>query len=146
MPILVMNSPTSPDAPTLDAFLDGAFHLFQPSRSGFRAGHDALLLAACVERDMQGHAIDMGAGAGAVSFASAVRAPALSLTLAEQNPLMTELAERSCGLEANRAFAGRLDVRCLDLLGPRAQREAVNLQDATFDLVLTNPPFHPAGT
>lgn len=146
-----MNSPTSPEAApgsgatSTDAFLRGAFHLVQPAGRGFRAGHDALLLASCVGDAMAGRAIDMGAGGGAVAFAAAYRAGGLHLDLAERNAEIAALAERSRLLSANAALAGRLAVRAVDLLSPRATREAAGLGDDAYDLVLTNPPFHPAG-
>ncbi|WP_062204659.1 tRNA1(Val) (adenine(37)-N6)-methyltransferase [Aureimonas sp. AU12] len=147
-----MNSPippegaSAPDAATsTDAFLRGAFHLVQPAGRGFRAGHDALLLAACVGDAMAGRALDMGAGSGAVAFAAACRADGIHLDLAERNAEIAALAERSRRLSANAALAGRLAVRVADLLSPRAAREAAGLRDGAYDLVLTNPPFHPAG-
>ena len=147
-----MNSPTRPDAPaspgeaiSKDGFLGGAFHLLQPRRGGFRAGHDALLLAATVPRDAGGRALDMGSGAGAVAFAAAARAPGLSLVLAEREPSMAALARASLALPENAALAPRLEIVELDLLAPRPVREAAGLIDGSFDLVLSNPPFHPAG-
>lgn len=150
-----MNSPTRADetafgaAPTgevsKDAFLGGGFHLLQPARGGFRAGHDALLLAACVPREARGEALDMGSGAGAVAFAAASRASGLRVTLAERSSVMAQLARDSVALSENAALAGRLRVAELDLLAPRAAREAVGLPDNGFDWVLSNPPFHPPG-
>ncbi|WP_062113507.1 tRNA1(Val) (adenine(37)-N6)-methyltransferase [Aureimonas sp. AU40] len=150
-----MNSPTPAEATATepgfagdtskDAFLGGAFHLLQPRRSGFRAGHDALLLAAAVPREAGGLALDMGSGAGAVAFASASRARGLSLILAERSPDMAHLARASLALPENRALADRLKVVEVDLLSPRPAREAAGLPDGGFDRILSNPPFHPAG-
>ncbi len=151
MPGWRTNSPTVPDegAPsepvTRDAFFHGAFHLIQPERAGLRSGDDALLLAATVEAGQGGQAADLGAGAGAVGWAAAIRAPALAVTLAERDPPMAELARRTLALPENAGAAQRLRVAELDLLGPRPAREAAGLADGAFDLVLTNPPFHPPG-
>ncbi|WP_279483747.1 methyltransferase [Aureimonas sp. SK2] len=136
-----------PDAEpaTTDAFLGGAFHLLQPARGGLRSGDDALLLAATVEPGQGGRAIDMGSGSGAAGWAAAIRAPGLSLTLAERDPMMAGLARRTLALPENAANAHRFAVAELDLLGSRPAREAVGLLDGAFDLVVTNPPFHPAG-
>ena len=144
-----MNSPKDADAlgeeASKDAFLAGGFHLLQPKGGGFRAGTDALLLAATVRRDASGSAVDMGSGSGAVAFTAACRAPGLSLYLAERNPDMARLAGASLALPENRALAARLRVAEVDLLAPRAVREAAGLADNGFDLILSNPPFHPAG-
>ena len=129
--------------PTLDAFFGGAFHLHQPRHGAFRAGHDALLVAAAVPPDFAGRAVDLGAGAGAVGFAAAARAENLHVVLAERNGAIAALAERSRLLARNAALAPRLAVAELDVLGGRAAREAAGLVDGGFDLVLSNPPFHP---
>lgn len=133
----------APPNTTLDAFLDGAFHLLQPAANGFRAGHDALLVAAAVPGDAAGQAVDLGAGAGALAFAAAVRAPGLHITLAERNAAMAALAERSRRLPGNAALAPRLRIAECDVLAGRAARERAGLHDGLFDLVLSNPPFHP---
>lgn len=145
-----MNCPIPPDADapagaiSKDAFYGGAFHLLQPAGRGFRAGHDALLLAACVAEDAAGQAVDMGSGSGAVALAAALRAPALQIVMAERNRTMAGLASDTLRLPENAASAPRLTARQLDLLAPRPVREAAGLRDGAFDLVLTNPPFHPA--
>ncbi|MBB3996444.1 tRNA1(Val) (adenine(37)-N6)-methyltransferase [Aureimonas pseudogalii] len=149
-----MNSPTRSEpaaslegtpAVSRDAFQRGAFELLQPAGRGFRAGHDALLLASCVGLGATGRVLDMGAGNGAVAFAAAMRSPDLRIDLAERNGEIAALAEGALMLPANRGFAPRLRVLRLDCLAPRGTREAAGLLDGAYDLVLTNPPFHPAG-
>lgn len=114
-------------------------------KAGFRAGLDALLLAACVSPDQEGPAADLGAGSGVVGLAAAVRCPGLDVTLVEKDPAMAGLARRSLGLAENAVPAQRLSVVEADLLGNRTAREAAGLRDGAFRIVLTNPPFHPAG-
>ncbi|SJZ72607.1 tRNA1(Val) (adenine(37)-N6)-methyltransferase [Consotaella salsifontis] len=141
-----MNFPDeAPDAQnTLDAFCDGRFFLMQPRR-GHRAGLDAMLLAATVPPDAAGKAADLGAGTGAVGFAAALRAPGLAMTLVERNETMAALARASIARTENAALSPRLAVIEADLLASRPGREATGLLDGGFSLVLTNPPFHPAG-
>ncbi|KQT65132.1 MULTISPECIES: tRNA1(Val) (adenine(37)-N6)-methyltransferase [unclassified Aureimonas] len=122
----------------------GAFHLLQP-RTGFRAGLDALLLAACPPPESEGRAADLGSGSGVVGLAAAARCPGLAVTLVEKDPAMADLSRRSLMLEENAALAPRLSVAVADLLAGRAGREAAGLKDGAFGLILTNPPFHPAG-
>ncbi|WP_170842526.1 tRNA1(Val) (adenine(37)-N6)-methyltransferase [Aureimonas jatrophae] len=128
--------------PSLDAFLNGRFHLWQ-SATGLRAGHDALLVAAAVPAEAAGRAIDMGAGTGAVGFASALRAPALHVVLAEREPTLLHLLRRSVDT-APEPLGARLSVAEIDLLSRRPEREEAGLCDGAFDWVVTNPPFHPA--
>ncbi|MFD2237227.1 methyltransferase [Aureimonas populi] len=129
----------------IDAFFGGAFHLVQPDGWGYRSGLDAMLLAACVDEAQGGRAADLGAGAGAVGIGAAARAQGLHVTLVEKEAAMAGLARASLGLAQNAALAGRLHVCEMDALAPRPAREAAGLPDGGFGLVLTNPPFYPAG-
>ncbi|WP_152044964.1 methyltransferase [Aureimonas psammosilenae] len=130
---------------SLDSFHAGAFHLVQPKGWGYRAGLDALLLAASIPPDMGGRAVDLGAGAGAAGFALASRRSASHVLLVERDPAMADLARRSAALALNEALADRLGVAEIDVLSPRSAREAAGLGEGAFSLVVSNPPFHPAG-
>ena len=57
---------------TEDAFLGGQLRLRQP-RSGHRAGHDAMLLAAATPARSGDRVVDFGAGVGAAGLAVARR-------------------------------------------------------------------------
>jgi tRNA1(Val) A37 N6-methylase TrmN6 len=142
---LTVPEPFRAEDVTCDAFLGGAFHLLQPARGGLRSGDDALLLAATIPPGQGGRAADLGSGSGAVALTLAFRAPSLSVTLAERDPVMADLARRTLALPENAHLAPQLAVAELDVLSPRSVREAAGLADAAFDLVVTNPPFHPAG-
>lgn len=126
-----------------DAFLRDRLRLWQPLSGGLRAGHDALLVAACVGRDADGRALDMGAGTGAVGLVAAWRAAKLEVVLAERDAACVRLLCRSIS-DAAVDLARRASVVEIDLLAKRPEREAAGLFDASFDCVLTNPPFHPA--
>lgn len=128
---------------TRDALLNGRFHLWQPRSRGLRAGHDALLVASGVPRDASGRALDMGAGTGAVGLTAACRAPHIAMTLAEREPVLVRLLDRTIA-ETDSALRPRIRIAAVDLLERRAAREAAGLHDGSFDWVLTNPPFHPA--
>lgn len=133
------------EGPTrVDRFHAGAFQLHQPATKGFRAGLDAMLLAACVPISANGAAADLGAGTGAVGFGAASRAAGLHATLVEKLPEVAALLRRSLLDPSNEPLAPRLRVIEGDLLGGRAVREAAGLADNAFGLVLSNPPFHPS--
>ncbi|WP_182085861.1 methyltransferase [Aureimonas sp. ME7] len=127
-----------------DAFFAGRFHLLQPRRAGLRSGHDALLLASTVAPERKGRAVDLGSGAGAVALAAAVRAPGLQVVMAERDERMATLAEATLLLPENAPWTARLQLARLDVTAQRPVREAAGLCDGAFDLVLTNPPFHPS--
>lgn len=163
MPISVMNSPNfpeqtvTPDEPRspgekgegerwparVDTFHGGRFAVRQPVGWGYRSGLDAMLLAACVPTESSGRIVDIGAGAGVVGLGAASRAIEAEITLVESRPEMAGLARQSLQLEENAAISRRVRVVELDIGAKRAQREAAGLDDTSFDLVLTNPPFHP---
>lgn len=128
-----------------DAFWRGAFHLVQPRKGAYRSGLDALLVASGVASDASGRALDMGAGAGAIGFGAASRAPSLEVVLAEKTPEMAACARKGLALDENSGLAGRVRVVEVDLLAARAAREATGLADGSFDHVLSNPPFYPHG-
>jgi len=136
--------PADPLGRRRDGFLNGGFHLWQSTTGGLRAGHDALLVAAAVPATARGRALDMGAGSGAVGFATAFRAADLAVTLAERDATACELMRRSV-VEADAAMRVRLSVTQIDLLARRDEREAAGLADGGFDWIVTNPPFHPTG-
>ncbi len=139
-----MSSPDRVDgASRLDAFFSGRFRLHQPEKGGFRAGLDALLLAACVPVDASGACADIGAGTGAVGFGAALRAPGLAVSLVEKDPAAVELLQRSVAEAGNAPLAARLTVAQADILAGRSAREAAGLADNGFRWVLTNPPFFP---
>lgn len=134
-----------PPSTSTDAFWRGRFHLVQPKGRGFRAGLDALLLASSLPLARCGLAVDLGAGAGAAGLAAAVRCPGLTVQMVENDPVMAEMARRSLALPQNADLAPRISLTEADVLSPRAAREADGLFDGRASLVLTNPPFHPAG-
>ncbi len=125
---------------TSDRFLDGAVHILQPKAHHHRAGLDAVLLAASVPADVVGAVADLGAGVGTAGLCLAQRLPHLSVTLVERDATLVELAHRNAV-----PFGSRVHVIMADLLLPAKQREAAGLVPASADIILANPPFHPAG-
>ncbi len=137
---LVGEAPATDIAITTDAFYGGRLLLRQPAR-GHRAGTDAVLLAAAVPRDCNGLIADVGAGVGAAGLGAAFLAPGARVVLLENDPLAVRLAADN--IAAN-VLAARARVVDLDILSAARRHEAE--LDGRADLVLTNPPFHEAGT
>jgi len=67
-----MSEETAPLEITEDAFLGGQLRLRQP-KSGHRAGHDAILLAAATSVRPGARVVEFGAGVGAAGLALARR-------------------------------------------------------------------------
>lgn len=118
---------------TCDAFLGGRLRLWQPRR-GYRAAIDPVLLAAFSPADAGARVLDLGCGAGAAGLCLAARVPGIELHGLELQPDYAALARRN-GVEN----AMPVTVHEGDLRRPPAALRAL-----AFDLVLANPPFHPA--
>lgn len=129
---------------TTDAFHRGAFHLVQPKASYHRAGLDAMLLAACVERGFAGEIADLGAGAGAAGFAALARCTEARALLVEREPVMVACARASLALPHNAAIAPRADVLAADVTLDGQARAAAGLTSGRFGWVIANPPFNDA--
>ena len=72
---------------TEDAFLGGQLRLRQ-LKSGHRAGHDAMLLAAATPARPGDRVADFGAGVGAAGLAVARRVAGIDLVLVEIDPAL----------------------------------------------------------
>lgn len=127
---------------TVDAFLGGALEMLQP-RKGYRAGLDAVLLAAAVpDRPKSFRVLDLGAGVGVAGLCVARRCPLAEVTLLESAPALSALARANIarnGLATRaRVIEGRIGARWQTLSTAGLERES-------FDNVIANPPFHVEG-
>lgn len=130
---------------SIDAFYNGRFHLVQPRRNGYRSGLDALLLAGAVGENATGNLLDIGAGAGAVGFAAAVRAPGLHVTLVETQPSMAACARAGLKHHGNTGFANRVAVLEADILSLKPAALHAERGVRLADFIVTNPPFYLPG-
>ncbi|APE42643.1 methyltransferase [Sulfitobacter alexandrii] len=113
---------------TRDAFLGGRLHLWQP-REGYRAGVDAVLLAASVGATTGQRVLELGCGVGTAILCLNSRVPGLRLAAVEVQPTMADLARRNGG--------DALEVFTADV----AELPA-DLRQRQFDHVLANPPYY----
>jgi len=120
------------DAHTEDGFLDGRLRVRQ-FRTGYRAGADAILLAAAVEPEPGARVLEPGCGAGAAMLALASRRADISALGVEIDPPTAELA---AGNIAANGFSPRLSVVCADIF---------EAQVGAFDAILVNPPYAAPG-
>ena len=121
---------------TEDAFLGGQLRLRQP-KSGHRAGHDAMLLAAATLARSGDRVVDFGAGVGAAGLAVAKRVAGIELVL-------VEIDEALAGLARGNAVANAIpaDVVVLDVTSAADAFAAAGLAPDSADVVLMNPPFN----
>jgi tRNA1(Val) A37 N6-methylase TrmN6 len=116
-----------------DRFLDGRVIVRQPE-TGFRAGLDAVMLAAAVPDGAT--ALELGAGAGTASLCLAARLPSVAITGIEIDRDLVQLANDNAaanGMQDRVRFAA-------------ANAFALPLEfKREYDSVLINPPFHGEG-
>ena len=120
------------DALTEDEFLGGQLRLLQP-RHGYRAGMDAVLLAASVPAEAGQAVLDLGSGVGTAGLCLARRVDGLRITGVELQPDLSALATENA---ARNGLAGRATFIAGDL---RARGSI--LEARSFDHVICNPPY-----
>lgn len=121
---------------TEDAFLGGRLRLRQ-LKSGHRAGHDAMLLAAATSARPGDRVVDFGAGVGAAGLAVARRVEGIGLGLVEIDETLAGLARSNAAANAIAA-----DVIVLDVESGAEAFAAAGLSPDSVDAVLMNPPFN----
>jgi tRNA1(Val) A37 N6-methylase TrmN6 len=123
---------------TEDAFLGGQLRLRQP-KSGHRAGHDAMLLAAATAAKAGDRVVEFGAGVGAAGLALAKRVGGIDLAMAEIDPDLATLARENARCNGIAA-----DVIVLDVTSSADVFANVGLMPDSVDAVMMNPPFNDA--
>ncbi len=113
-----------------DRFLGGRLSVFQPV-NGYRAGADPVFLAAAVSARPGQSILDLGCGAGVAMLCLLSRVEGLSVTGVELNAVSVGLARAN--LHANGFEARVIEA---DAFFPPPE-----LASASFDHVMTNPPF-----
>lgn len=133
---------------TSDAFLGGALDILQPAR-GYRAGLDAVLLAAACGARAGGGArvLDAGAGVGVAGLCVARRIADAHVTLVEREPALAEMARENI---VRNALAEHVHVVELDITEGgagihRAGEVQAGIRPAAFSHVLANPPYFAEG-
>lgn len=102
---------------------------------GDRPAIDAVLLAAAAPAGPEDRVLDAGCGSGAVALCLAARSPC-AITAIDVEPRLVEAAQAAIALNER---ASQVTATAADLESFRAAEP--------FDLVLSNPPYHPgAGT
>lgn len=140
--------PNSVNEPlTDDAFLGGLLHIQQP-RKAYRAGIDAVLLAAAVPISNGGgmRVLDAGAGVGVVGLCVARCIANVTVTLVEIERSLADIARSNI---CRNGLGDRVNVVSADIAEGGAafgaSRPENQLPIGGFDHVLANPPFQTMG-
>lgn len=116
---------------TDDAFLGGRVQAWQPAH-GFRAGLDAVTLAASVPARAKERICELGSGVGIASLCLAARVRDLHITAVEIDEDLAALTQAN----AKRNNAS-IDTIVADVL-----KRPRTIARQSFHHVLTNPPYH----
>lgn len=119
---------------TEDDYLGGRVTVTQP-RDGYRAGVDAVLLAASVPAASGQTCLELGCGAGVASLCLGTRVPGLSLFGVEVQTHYADLARQN---------ADRANVT-MDVITASLDALPQSLKDRSFDHVMLNPPYYRPG-
>ncbi len=120
-----MQRSTLADDLTCDDFLGGALSIWQP-RKGYRAGVDAVLLAASVPAKPGQSVLELGCGVGTAALCLAARVPGVEVTGVEVQSDYAALAQKNgVGTVVN------ADLRELP----------ADLRQKQFNHVMMNPPY-----
>jgi tRNA1(Val) A37 N6-methylase TrmN6 len=120
------------DELTADTLLDGRVRLTQPKR-GYRVAIDPVMLAAAVPAGPGERVLDAGAGTGAASLCLASRQPECRITALEVDRDLQRLMSQNVD---DNSLGRRIEAVVGDL-----ERPPLRLQPASFDHVMTNPPY-----
>ena len=129
-------------ATTDDGFLGNRLKLLQPEK-GYRAGIDAVLLAAAVPAREGERALEAGAGVGVASLCLAARVPGLEVAGLVLQPELGGLADRNI---ERYGMADRVSIVEGGIgLSPR-DLAAQGFEPNGWHHVFANPPFHDPAT
>jgi tRNA1(Val) A37 N6-methylase TrmN6 len=131
---------------TTDGFLDGKLKIRQP-RKGFRAGSDAVLLAAAIEAEGKVTVLDVGCGVGTAGFCLLHRLPGAKVWGLELQPELAALAIENAVVNG---FSKTVQIYQADIGDRQALQKMLGpnnkpFLEAGFDHVITNPPYYEKG-
>lgn len=106
-------------------------------KNGYRFSVDSLLLADFPDLTGVRTAVDLGTGSGIVAILLAVRSERLRVVGIELQEGLFDLAMRNVRISA---LSDRVEIMREDLRGLKDRFEG-----GSFDLVVSNPPYHPVG-
>jgi tRNA1(Val) A37 N6-methylase TrmN6 len=119
---------------SIDAIFDGRIIVEQP-RDGYRFTIDSLALAARVARHRATHVLDVGAGVGVISLATAALEPAAAhIDAVEVDPTAARLLARN--IDRN-GLSGRIAAIHADVRGWAANASA----HRRYGVIAVNPPY-----
>jgi tRNA1(Val) A37 N6-methylase TrmN6 len=126
---------------TDDGFLGNRLKVLQPQK-GYRAGIDAVMLAAAVPAKVGDQVLDLGAGVGVASLCLVSRCAGVKVSGLE---IQRELASVAADNANRNKLSAQLAFVEGSVVEKAAELEAKDVAYGTFDHVMSNPPFYEAG-
>ncbi|MCI5194101.1 MAG: methyltransferase domain-containing protein [Candidatus Electrothrix sp. AW5] len=123
---------------TNDTLFNGRL-VCQQHRNGYRFSLDAVLLAHFCQPASGARILDLGTGCGVIGLVLCYRYPDIQVTGLELQPALAELAQGN--IRAN-SLEDRFSVEQGDFRKIKQKRQ---VQAESYDLVLSNPPYHKVG-
>lgn len=133
-----MSGTAASEDTTDDGFLDGRLKILQPAK-GYRAGLDAVLLAAAVPARAGERVLEAGAGVGVASLCLASRVSGLEVAGIEVQPGLVRLAGENI---TRNALGDRVSIVEGDIGQPVRDLVAMGFEPNAWHHVFANPPFH----
>ena len=140
-PAPVPTAPTVPASMTDDAFLGGRLQILQPEK-GYRAGIDAVFLAAAIPVSEGDTVFEAGIGAGVASLCLLARNPAAHVTGIEMSTRYAVLCEQNA---KRNNFSHSLRVVHADVKEAMRRDLAGMPEHGSFSHAFANPPFFDEG-
>ena len=123
---------------TEDGFLGGRLSILQPAK-GYRAGIDAVMLAASVPARNGERALEAGAGVGVASACLASRVEGVEVDGLELQPELVKLASENI---RRNGFEERVSILEGDIGQSARDLVALGFEPNSYHHVFANPPFH----
>ena len=133
--------PNVPASMTDDAFLGGRLQILQPEK-GYRAGIDAVFLAASIPVSDGDTVFEAGIGAGVASLCLLARNPAVHVTGVEMSTRYAVLCEQNA---KRNSFSNALRVVHADVKDAMRRDLADMPEHGSFSHAFANPPFFDEG-
>ena len=113
---------------SLDKFFDGKIKIYQPKR-GYKAGLDAILLAASVKTSKGKNIYDIGSGVGTISYCLGFRCNNVLITGVEKHIEYYTLAVKSQKLNKLKSKVFFLN------------QDFIKMKKINCDIIVSNPPW-----
>ena len=121
-----------------DGFLGSRLQILQPLK-GYRAGIDAVLLAASIPARAGEQVLEAGAGVGVASLCLASRVPGVEVTGLELQEELVPIARENA---RRNALQSRVSFIEGDIGSPVRDLVVAGIEPQSFDHVFANPPFY----